>query len=485
MEIPKVIRYLGIITFGYILLLSLSYSPSDYQPLFTLLVFILVIWVGTRLSRVRNKNSIKVFLGLLLIGGAIRFFWAIFVPTLPISDFEYYRRNAVELSQGIPALTRNMGYTFLLSIGFRISPGVQTGKIINAFASTLSLLLLYVIGLILGKPKMGLVAVFLFAILPSEVNMVSVLGTEVVASTIVLSVAFFLLYGLSSNIDFKHLVAIFCAGLFSGWGLIIRSSLIIYFPVILIGILFARSLFKFGQKIKVFGIFLFGIAMGLFVIVIGYSLMVKKLTFAPLGGQDNLAFLTGTNVKNLGQWNRDDATLFASWPIGQRNELAIQEALRRITSDPINFVKLIPRKYAILFGANDYGNAWSLYAIDWGTGNLWGLHAPAGENWGALGNLKNTILNINGMLSQAVYCIIWFFAFYTFSRKNIPPVFIIILAALIFTLLFHVVLEVQGRYHHYIMPLITLQAAYGLSKLGDVDRLHTLPGSFFNARRRK
>ena len=232
---------------------------------------------------------------MLLIGGAIRFFWAIFVPTLPVSDFEYYHTSAIKLSQGILTLTKNWGYTFLLSLGYHIYPGVLTGKIINAFASTLSLLLLYAIGCRLGKPSMGLIAVFLFAILPSEINMVSVLGTEVVTATLMLIVAFFLLYGIGSNVDLKHISAMCCAGLFYCFGLMIRSSLVFYFPVILVVIFFAYRMFKISQIVKALSVFVFGTAISLSIIVISYSLIAKNLSLAPLRTQDPfLSYLVQT-----------------------------------------------------------------------------------------------------------------------------------------------------------------------------------------------
>lgn len=194
--------------------------------------------------------------------------------------------------------------------------------------------------------------------------------------------------------------------------------------------------------------------------------MAKHISLAPFEVYDSLPYLAGANIKSSGQWNRADSKLYYSWPISERDNLAKQEGMRRITSDPINFLKIVPRKIAILFEKNNYGNLWSLKTIDWGSGNLFGIHAatPA-ENWGIYGNLKNDVMQINGLLSQAVYCVIWFFAFYAFYKNSTQKLFLIILAIVIFTLLPHIILEVQSRYHHYIMPLVTLQAAYGLSRL--------------------
>lgn len=463
MQISAILKYVGLLTFGYIVLLAFSYSQDVYQPFFTLTIFALVVWIGKRLG----YNTTKIFLGLLFFGGTLRFLWAVFIPSLPASDFEYFHKAALELSQGIPALTKSMGYTSLLSTGYRIYPAILTGKLINAFASTLSLVLLYAIAVRLGKPGVGLVAVFLFAILPSEINMVSVLGTEITATTVVLIVVLSLLYGIQSKVSFKQIAAIGCAGLFYGFGLLMRASLAFYFPIIGLGIFFFGYLDKFNQKIKAFSVFLLGAGIGVSIIVISYSLVAKQFSMAPLETQDSFPFLSGTNIAHSGQWSREDAELYFSWPADKRDEFARQEALRRIGSNPVSFLRMIPQKMTFLFAGNDYASTWSLEAIDWGSGNPWGGYAVAGENWRAYQRLRNTVIKINGALSQAVYCVIWFFALYAFGKNNIPKISWIILGIVLLTMLPHMIVETQSRYHHSIMPLVTLWAAYGLCRLSD------------------
>ena len=458
-----ILKFIGLFIFGYIFLLTFSHNLTLIQIVSTLITFIIVVWIGHGIYHVHEEDNKKVFLILLIFGGGIRLLWAFFIPTLPVSDFATFHTSAIELSKGIPILTKNWGYTFLLSIGYRLYPSVQTGKIINAFASTFSLFLLYEIGKKINKPSIGLVAVFLFAIFPSEINMVSVLGTEVLGTTSLILVVFFLVKGINSNTDIMQITAILSAGLFYGLSLMIRTSLVFYIPLIVLILLLSRQFGKYTQRIKIFTMFLFGTVIGVSIILISYSVIGKQFSLAPLSSQPSIPFLAGTNIDQLGRWNGADKMLYSSWPVEKRDELSRQEALRRITSDPIRFFMFIPQKFAGLFGGNDYGNYWSLEAIDWGEGNIAGIHATGDQNWGIYGNLKSEILEINAILAQAVYCVIWFLAFFSFTKKNIPQIYLIILGIVIFTLLPHIVIEVQERYHSYIMPLIALQAAFGLS----------------------
>lgn len=456
-----VLRYLGLLVLGYILLTSLSYGEPGIQPIFTIFVGLLIWWLGQNIHVVYDKyGGAKTFLGLLLIGGAIRFLWAIFIPTLPISDFQYYHEAALALSQGIPTVTKNMGFTLLLSLGYRFYPSILTGKIINAIASTLSILLVYRIGSKLINPKTGLIAAFLFIILPSEVIMVSVLGSEVVVTTIGLIIVFYLFRIDESR--FKYIALfLFIAGLFYGLAMTVRSSFLFYFPAIALYIFLIPSL-NIKQKFETFSVLLVGITIGLSLIVLSYSYIARRISFEPLRAQDSFPFLSGTNVDSSGQWNQNDADLYFAWPNNERNTIARRVAFDRIISNPKMFLELIPKKFAILMGPNDYGSLWSLHAIDWGEGNLWGIRAANGSDWRSVAPYKDLIIRISGLLAQSTYILIWFFAFCAFKDQKNSLISLIALTVIIFTLIPHTVLEVQSRYHHYMMPLIVLLASSGL-----------------------
>lgn len=475
MQFSTALRYTGFFIFCYLLLLSLSYGESAYQPIFTLLVVISIYFCLKIVNNLQKKYSAsRIFLGVLLIGLVIRFLWAVLIPTLPVSDFIYFHENAINLSQGTAISTeyiKYIGYNLLLSLGYRIYPEILTGKLINAAASTLSILLIYLTGSKLVNQQVGLIAASLFAILPSEINMVSVLSTEVIATTAGLVTAFFLTRTISNN--FNHsIIWSFFAGLFYGLGLTVRSSLIFYLPVMLLFIFFIAINIK--QRVKISSSLLIGITTGLFFITISYSLIVGYISLEPLKAQDTIiGVLIGTNASTSGTWNLDDNNLFYSWPANERNNLVVREATRRITLKPAEFLLLIPKKFAVLMASNDYGNAWSLYAIDWGEGNLYGIHAPNGYNLERYKNFQSKLIGINGLLSQAVYIFIWLFAFYAFIILKKDSVYrsisLIVLTITIFTLLPHIILEVQGRYHHTIMPFITLLAACGVQQNINMD----------------
>lgn len=422
------------------------------------------LWTLMSLDRGEStrRTSLLAFVGVFLVGGALRVAWAIVVPTLPVSDFLDFHKKALELAQGTPVRTKTLGYVMLLSLGYRISATLLAGKLINAIASTFSLVFIYIIGYKLAGPKTAWIAALFYALYPSEINMVSVLGTEVLATASALGIAAFFIAGVSGEWNRKHGLAIVCAGLLYGVGLVTRMSLLFYLPIVLLGIALLAP-FAFRQKAKIAGLFFTGLVAGLGTMVAGYSIMVGQFSTAPLKMRDSVPFLTGTNILSGGQYNLDDDVLYRSWPLEKRDARARQEALQRLVSDPAGFLKIAPVKMETLFALNEYSTTWSMEALDWGTGNMWGADSNGGENWIKYRDQKYNWMKASNYLSQVFYSTIWLFAFCALLKKRMSALALLALAVLFLTLLPHMILEVQGRYHHIVMPFITLLAASGLS----------------------
>ncbi|MDW8303142.1 MAG: glycosyltransferase family 39 protein, partial [Bacteroidia bacterium] len=443
LQFSNALKYTGLLIFGYLLLLSFSYpyEHPGYQAIFTLLTGICISLCLNLIHSLCNRHGATlIFWGIVFVGAMIRFSWAIFAPTQPISDFQYYYENATQLAQGTTVLTKNIGYTLLLSICLRIHQSILTGKLINATASTLSILFLYHVGSRLVNKQTGLFASFLFAILPSEILMVSVLGTEVVSTTLGLIVGLFIIrtWGRKNS---SPTISIFWAGLFYGLALTVRSSFVFYFPAIVMWIVFT-SFSNYSQMSKSFLTFIASLAIGLSITLMGYYASTKEFSIELLRTQDSYPFLSGTNLTTSGMYSVEDARLYFSWAADERDALARQEAINRIKSNPLGFLLLILRKIAILFGESYYGVYWSLMDIDWNIGKV-----------------------LLALLSQSIYVTILFFAFLAFKDSKSNTLLLMInLILILSTVVPHTILEVQGRYHHYIMPFIVLLASNGIQQ---------------------
>jgi hypothetical protein len=438
MKIKVAIKYISIFVFGYILLLALSYFHEDsaFQPIITLLTGISIFFCMKGISYLYNKFGAKyILIAIIIIGGLIRFLWAISIQTIPFSDFQYFHESALELSKNTPLLTKNMGYSLLLSGVYRIFPNILSGKLINALFSTLTIMFVYLTGSKLLDQKTGLIAAFLFACLPSEILMVSVIGTEI-AATMLLIITAIMIFQINNISVFSNHFA-FGAGLFYSLGLSVRSSFIFYFPAILLWILYI-SFREYKQLLRTLGLLIAGIAVGLIVVLGSFALTTGEVSIEPLMTQDSFPFLSGTNVKAKGIWNLEDADLYFSWPESERDKRAITEAIQRMKKYPIEYLRVIPEKYRVLMGSDDYGNYWSISEVNWENIRFW-----------------------IGLFSQSFYVTCWIFAFIASLRYEDNLILPIVLVMVLFTLLPHTILEVSPRYHHYIMPFIALMAAVG------------------------
>jgi 4-amino-4-deoxy-L-arabinose transferase-like glycosyltransferase len=447
----RLLRIAGLLLFGYLLLLAATNEDTfrlKYLVVVGLLTGTAAVYIVLR-TRSSPGSVRRILLAIVLLGGLARFLWAIYIPTRPVSDFRSYHDRAMEIVQGrIPEeLSKNPGYPLLLSLVYRVEPAVVSGKIINAALSTLTIVLVFLLGSALSTPAIGLLSALLFAILPSEINMVSVIGTEVAATALVTAATLALVYGCRSTAQPGWL---FASGLLLGAGLLVRSSLLFLAPVLAVYLVFARG-FSAAAKLTRLAVFSAGVASSLLALAAWHSLSTHQLNLSAFKSQDAFVFLSGTNIQAEGHFNQEDADLYLSWPAEARDRLAVQEAFRRVAANPAGFLLFIPKKIASLMGDQTYGNKWSIFPINWHI--LKQLRAQ-----------REVIMNVNGYINQSVYILLLGLALFHFIYYRFPAAEISALSILAVVLLLipHTILEVQSRYHHPVLPFVVLVAGVGL-----------------------
>lgn len=442
------------VLFGYLLILAVRTQDSFSSPY--LIIAGILIWAVASFIIVRpnlaGSRIRRILWAIVLLGGMARFLWAIYIPTRPVSDFRSYHEYALKLAQDkIPdELSKNPGYPLMLSIAYRIEPAVTAGKLLNAALSTLTIYLIFLLGSSLSDSITGLLAAFIFAVLPSEINMVSVLGTEVAATTLITAATLALVTGCRRQ---RWVGWVFSGGLLLGIGFTVRSSLVFLTPLLLgILIFFNHStLSRKAWRVVAFGA---GAATALLLLMGWHSVVTGRVTLTAFGSQDAFPFLSGTNILAEGKWNEEDAALYFSWSTEDRDRLAMAEALQRVSENPLGILLLIPHKIGTLMGDQTYGNTWSIYPINW-------------RNIKILRDQRQDILDANQYLNQAVYILLLALALYHFidSRLPVPAISAMAILAVFLLILPHTFLEVQSRYHHIILPYIVLVASQGLHEL--------------------
>ncbi len=440
----NIVRIGGVALSSYLFLQALGYSPTHYQTFINFIAFLVIYFMGRMIYQAPVEDQWKIGVALIIIGAMLRFGWARFIPTIPKNDFDYYHQWAMDFSaSGIPlALPKNYLYPLLLSLGYRIFPNLITAKFLQALASSMSIGLIWLIAKRIN-PKVASLSALLFTFFPSEINMVSVVGTEVVSTTLLLAISYFLVIGIQE----KRLKWLMASGVLSGMGIHFRSAIIFYLPVMIIFLWFTWK--QIERRNIAAASFLMGIMTLQLALTVGHSLLVGQFTIASLKTQDSYPFLSGTNVEYSGMWNQEDSDLYSSWPDAERDRLARRKALQRIIANPLGFMRMVIVKISILFRDNTYGNLVSLQPLDW-------------DRWTNFKYVtENNITKLNGALSQALYIVIWGFTWISFFQKEIKIASISALLIILVTAAPHIILEVQPRYHHLMMPFIIFAAASG------------------------
>jgi hypothetical protein len=443
------VKWSGLALFFCLFLLAMD-NLMDPLGLTAILAVGLTVWISGKTlvgyagsSKIRLKRTV---VGIIILGIALRFAWALSVPTTPVSDFQGYNIVAFLLSQGrLPAdLPRNIGYPLLLSIGYRIFPAALTGRIINAAASSVTTVLVFLLGSDLAGPMAGVLAAFLFALLPMEISMVSVLATEVSATMFLTGALYLLVAGIRKP---KNAMKIYFSGVLLGFAQFTRGQTLFYAPIFLLLPLFSPFASLRG-KIKRMLLFGMGALTTVSFFVAWHSLEVRHPSTAILGTQDSEPFLMGTNIETGGAWNAADDDLFYSWPDDRRDQYARKEAVRRVFGNVGGYLLFIPRKFSQLMD-NEYAGSWSVNFVD-----------P--RLWAKWPRLQGAIESVDVLLSRAVYAVLVMLTLFFFADIGDEITAVIALAAVLMTMGPFVILEVQGRYHHQMLPILAISASCGL-----------------------
>ncbi|HEX6304479.1 MAG TPA: glycosyltransferase family 39 protein [Anaerolineales bacterium] len=446
----RALRFMGIAIFGLIFYWTVK-NGTGQQRGYVLVIGIL-IWATARFLLPRENADLhrtrRAMMGILLLGVFLRLIYALVFPTPPVSDFEFYVREALQLVQGQvgQALPKNPGYVLALSLGFRLHPGWISGKLINLVSSSVSILILYLLGERLKKPRVGLMAAFLYAIFPAEIEMVTVLGTDVMATTVLAAAVYFFILGVGGNDDHY----IYFAALLLGLGITIRASILFFSPAF-VGALVLVRLREFKRLVISASVFL--VSLGIFPLLLAtwHSLSIGHAAVKLFSYQSSFPLLTGTNLDSQGLWTPEDAELYYSWPAADRDRMAREKAWRRVSENPGRFMRMIPAKYETLLGQSDYGYYWSIRPIDWERHKLPG----------------DIIKRLAVLIEQSTYILFVGLACYRFidSQDREPEIPAMAIASVVSLLVPFSIFEVQSRYHHLILPFIILAAGDGLLRI--------------------
>lgn len=408
-------------------------------------------------------------LGFILLLALIpRVIWFTNISTVLESDFYTYHTLASALARGqviyanyIGLFPHVLGYPAVLSFFYRIfGPDVLVAQWLNAIFAATTAFLIYFLGTRLSNRYFGLLSAVILVLWPSHVFYSTIVSTEALFTLLFIGVILLFYFALNAQVGLKSIVIYLVLGMSTGilnavrpMGLLILASIALFMLVQTIGSTNDR---------KIWGLrFTF-----LIVLYLGYSLStsitqhaIQDLIKRPVGSNFlGYSMLVGSNYQSAGAWNPDDSEHLSqvyqqgSVHPDEVNRILFSWAIDRIASDPLRFLKLQYEKSRLIWQADDYAVEINRRLLD-----------PQERGWF---NIPSNVVQLM-QLSTLYYIVVILIgissAVWGIWKREINFVLFIVILILANWLLY-VFVEVQGRYHYHLIPLLAILAGYGLNR---------------------
>lgn len=382
---------------------------------------------------------LTISIGIIVI---LRLVWIIWVPTLPISDFEGYNVHAVEIATQIPSGLlsidlgdKGFGYVFMLAIFYKIfGVHIIIAKILNIVLSVFIAILIFSITKNIFNEHIARITTLLFVFLPSQIMYTSVLASEHLYIAILLLGLYFIIRNF--NVDLLDRFNYFYSGIMLGISFMIRQISIV------IVIICTIKLFVNKEPIQKRVLRIMWYVCGVTLIIgiyVGAMLLLDRSP-GPSDGWEN-SFMMGTNYDYIGGWNEKDGSIWSSnSSLEEKKRVAIRIGLQRIITNPVGFSILVFEKFDKMWADESYGAYWSTLKAEYQISNINMLYA----------------------ISQLYY--VWILCLsvvgcYKLKNEKNDGINLLLMIFLGFVLL-HSFLEVQSRYHYPFEFIFLILAGY-------------------------
>jgi 4-amino-4-deoxy-L-arabinose transferase-like glycosyltransferase len=391
----------------------------------------------------------KAIFFILFIALILRSLWALIVPVEPVSDSIMYHEFAKVMSDsgryafpagnltaywpvGIPAIYGGLYKVF--------GQHYEVIVVANVIIGLLTTHLIYLITLNWFNQKTALIAAFIYATWPSQIQFTSVLASELIFNLFVLAGIYFWIKRAEKKLKMLIISSIF----FAAAAYVRPIALLI--PFILIGISFLSQVDL--KKAMIQSI----ITSAVMAVLIApwayrnYQLFGEVVLISTNGGP---VFWMGNNPDSKGEYMPLPEIEFDSEV--QRAKYLKQEAIEHIKAEPIIFVKRMAKRLIDYYRSENIGIVWNM-------GGLKQINADA-----SLLTLK--------LVSSGYWMLILLLAIYglwqLFKAEGFwqtiteTPIF----ALLCYFTVLHVIIASGDRYHFPIIPFLAMLAAYTLHRV--------------------
>lgn len=369
--------------------------------------------------------------------------------TAVLADAPLTGENRIVNSQAVDILEgaccfghRPTGYPIALSMAFRLfGVGPTAIESLNIAFAAATTWLVWDIGRISWSRRVGAFAATSYALAPSAILMTLVPLTEPMYTLLVVAAV---RAGIVLSGGWVGPVVVTAAVLAMGQ-YVRATAAALLLPMIVLPFLagwrVARTIARGGIVTGVFVVLL--------VPVIAYNVETHGDLSISTSAYGGWSLYVGANLESAGRWNPEDAARFASFrgeTAWEKSKYAGTLAWDRIMEDPgASLGRLLPRKFELLWSDETYAAGYALPVT--------ATRGPTREMW--VGWLTSQLFWVPLTLMAA--------AGMFFERREPRPATLLIGMIVVIVAASHAVLEVHGRYHAYVVPLLCLIGAVGVS----------------------
>lgn len=276
-----------------------------------------------------------------MIGVILSVIWIIFVNTQPYSDFAYYNDVAKQVASGGQwgNTYTSVGYSIILGMIYKIfGSSLWTAKIFNIVLTALSYFIFYKLLMKLKiKESLRKFMYILFVLFPSNIFYNSVLGTEIIFTTILLSIS--LIY--YSDLRFKYILI----GILVAVDSMIKSFFLAFFLAVFLVEIFTKA--KFLSAVKHSAIILIVSLIVISPWVYRNTKLIGEFTFIANNGGIVL-YINNNSQNDYGRWmpaeNVENSIVnteeYKRANFTQKNKMLSSAAKKWIISHPGKFLEL-------------------------------------------------------------------------------------------------------------------------------------------------
>lgn len=455
-KISKALNWIMIALFSVLIaigpLLAVFEKRELLFPFMGGLVLAAGIYFILPLIRVKKVHPTILTIILSVLCFIVKFIWIYMVRIEPMVDYQTYFDYAKTLSESFSAPNNYIalfphvfGYSWFLSFFMKIfGTGELLAPVINVIFSVISGVLIFRIAYRLIDIRAAVFAYLLWIFCPSQTIYNSLVLSDLFYTTMIL--AFVLIItemNLSSCVKHTALLGVLA-------GFILRlvnitrpiAAILIIAVIIWLGVLKAKEWTNSDFR-KKWSPFLILLVICYFVTEPIWDIYTEKRLGEKPAGAPGYNVMVGFNMDSYGAWNAEDSALLVEYSQApdatavSTQEQMLKDAKERITSGTINFPKLFANKFVTFLG---YDSSAVFYHLD-----------VLNDSVKSLENLSNIFYYM-----LVILAVIASPALGKQTAISTVPLYVIGLT------IAQMLVEVAGRYHYSIIPMLILAAQFGI-----------------------